>query len=207
MSMANEMFSLAMKRQRDLINEDLIALIEESSMNGKTNCRVDYISDDDKKRLEHEGFKITENQEIKEVYEHTLPVLNKIPTKKPFPYYVIDWSEASNPEEGEQKEEENKEEENKEEENKEEEKKEEENKEEEKKKSVGDLAKEFIENLSKILNLLEKDNVNKILNLLDKVNQQESKEETKEEVKEEVKEEPQQEVQEESKKEEENQEE
>ncbi len=197
MSMANEMFSLAMKRQRDLINEDLIALIEESSMNGKTNCRVDYISDDDKKRLEHEGFKITENQEIKEVYEHTLPVLNKIPTKKPFPYYVIDWSEASNPEEGEQKEEENKEE----------EKKEEENKEEEKKKSVGDLAKEFIENLSKILNLLEKDNVNKILNLLDKVNQQESKEETKEEVKEEVKEEPQQEVQEESKKEEENQEE
>ena len=198
MSMANEMFSLAMKRQRDLINEDLIALIEESSMNGKTNCRVDYISDDDKKRLEHEGFKITENQEIKEVYEHTLPVLNKIPTKKPFPYYVIDWSEASNPEEGEQKEEENKEEENK-----EEEKKEEENKEEEKKKSVGDLAKEFIENLSKILNLLEKDNVNKILNLLDKVNQQESKEETKEE----VKEEPQQEVQEESKKEEENQEE
>lgn len=202
MSMANEMFSLAMKRQRDLINEDLIALIEESSMNGKTNCRVDYISDDDKKRLEHEGFKITENQEIKEVYEHTLPVLNKIPTKKPFPYYVIDWSEASNPEEGEQKEEENKEEENK-----EEEKKEEENKEEEKKKSVGDLAKEFIENLSKILNLLEKDNVNKILNLLDKVNQQESKEETKEEVKEEVKEEPQQEVQEESKKEEENQEE
>ena len=47
MSMANEMFSLAMKRQRDLINEDLIALIEESSMNGKTNCRVDYISDDD----------------------------------------------------------------------------------------------------------------------------------------------------------------
>lgn len=202
MSMASEMFSLAMKRQRDLINEDLIALIEESSMNGKTNCRVDYISDDDKKRLEHEGFKITENQEIKEVYEHTLPVLNKIPTKKPFPYYVIDWSEASNPEEGEQKEEENKEEENK-----EEEKKEEENKEEEKKKSVGDLAKEFIENLSKILNLLEKDNVNKILNLLDKVNQQESKEETKEEVKEEVKEEPQQEVQEESKKEEENQEE
>ena len=202
MSMANEMFSLAMKRQRDLINEDLIALIEESSMNGKTNCRVDYISDDDKKRLEHEGFKITENQEIKEVYEHTLPVLNKIPTKKPFPYYVIDWSEASNPEEGEQKEEENKEEENK-----DEEKKEEENKEEEKKKSVGDLAKEFIENLSKILNLLEKDNVNKILNLLDKVNQQESKEETKEEVKEEVKEEPQQEVQEESKKEEENQEE
>lgn len=193
MSMASEMFSLAMKRQRDLINEDLIALIEESSMNGKTNCRVDYISDDDKKRLEHEGFKITENQEIKEVYEHTLPVLNKIPTKKPFPYYVIDWSEASNPEEGEQKEEENKEE----------EKKEEENKEEEKKKSVGDLAKEFIENLSKILNLLEKDNVNKILNLLDKVNQQESKEETKEE----VKEEPQQEVQEESKKEEENQEE
>lgn len=202
MSMANEMFSLAMKRQRDLINEDLIALIEESSMNGKTNCRVDYISDDDKKRLEHEGFKITENQEIKEVYEHTLPVLNKIPTKKPFPYYVIDWSEASNPEEGEQKEEENKGEEKKEEENKEEE-----NKEEEKKKSVGDLAKEFIENLSKILNLLEKDNVNKILNLLDKVNQQESKEETKEEVKEEVKEEPQQEVQEESKKEEENQEE
>ena len=197
MSMANEMFSLAMKRQRDLINEDLIALIEESSMNGKTNCRVDYISDDDKKRLEHEGFKITENQEIKEVYEHTLPVLNKIPTKKPFPYYVIDWSEASNPEEGEQKEKENKGE----------EKKEEENKEEEKKKSVGDLAKEFIENLSKILNLLEKDNVNKILNLLDKVNQQESKEETKEEVKEEVKEEPQQEVQEESKKEEENQEE
>ena len=191
MSMANEMFSLAMKRQRDLINEDLIALIEESSMNGKTNCRVDYISDDDKKRLEHEGFKITENQEIKEVYEHTLPVLNKIPTKKPFPYYVIDWSEASNPEEGEQKEEEKKEE--------------------EKKKSVGDLAKEFIENLSKILNLLEKDNVNKILNLLDKVNQQESKEETKEEVKEEakeeVKEEPQQEVQEESKEEEENQEE
>ncbi|MGM9979519.1 MAG: hypothetical protein ACI33J_12020 [Clostridium sp.] len=205
MSMANEMFSLAMKRQRDLINEDLIALIEESSMNGKTNCRVDYISDDDKKRLEHEGFKITENQEIKEVYEHTLPVLNKIPTKKPFPYYVIDWSEASNPEEGEQKEEEKKEEENK------EENKEEEKKEEEKKKSVGDLAKEFIENLSKILNLLEKDNVNKILNLLDKVNQQESKEETKEEVKEEakeeVKEEPQQEVQEESKKEEENQEE
>ena len=205
MSMASEMFSLAMKRQRDLINEDLIALIEESSMNGKTNCRVDYISDDDKKRLEHEGFKITENQEIKEVYEHTLPVLNKIPTKKPFPYYVIDWSEASNPEEGEQKEEEKKEEENK------EENKEEEKKEEEKKKSVGDLAKEFIENLSKILNLLEKDNVNKILNLLDKVNQQESKEETKEEVKEEakeeVKEEPQQEVQEESKKEEENQEE
>ncbi|MDY4079054.1 MAG: hypothetical protein SOY42_09785 [Clostridium sp.] len=193
MAMANEMFSLAMKRQRDLINEDLIALIEESSMNGKTNCRVDYISDDDKKRLEHEGFKITENQEIKEVYEHTLPVLNKIPTKKPFPYYVIDWSEASNPEEEEKKEEENKEE----------EKKEEENKEEEKKKSVGDLAKEFIENLSKILNLLEKDNVNKILNLLEKVNQQESKEEAKES----VQEEPQQEVQEESKQEEENQEE
>ena len=103
MSMANEMFTLAMKRQRDLINEDLVALIEESSMNGKTNCRVDYISDDDKKRLEHEGFKITENQEIKEVYEHTLPVLNKIPTKKPFPYYVIDWSEASNPEEGDKR--------------------------------------------------------------------------------------------------------
>ena len=203
MSMASEMFSLAMKRQRDLINEDLIALIEESSMNGKTNCRVDYISDDDKKRLEHEGFKITENQEIKEVYEHTLPVLNKIPTKKPFPYYVIDWSEASNVEENQPAEEEHKEEENQ--------PAEEEHKEEEKKKSVGDLAKEFIENLSKILNLLEKDNVNKILNLLDKVNQQESKEETKEEVKEEtkeeVKEEPQQEVQEESKKEEENQEE
>ena len=108
MAMANDMFNLAMKRQRELINEDLIALIEESSMNGKTNCRVDYISDDDKKRLEHEGFKITENQEIKEVYEHTLPVLNKIPTKKPCPYYVIDWSEASNPEEGEQKEEEKK---------------------------------------------------------------------------------------------------
>ena len=199
MSMANEMFSLAMKRQRDLINEDLIALIEESSMNGKTNCRDDYISDDDKKRLEQEGFKITENQEIKEVYEHTLPVLNKIPTKKPFPYYVIDWSEASNVEENQPAEEEHKEEENQ--------PAEEEHKEEEKKKSVGDLAKEFIENLSKILNLLEKDNVNKILNLLDKVNQQESKEETKEEVKEEVKEEPQQEVQEESKEEEENQEE
>ena len=179
MAMADEMFSLAMKRQRDLINEDLIGLIEESSMNGKTNCRVDYISDDDKKRLEHEGFKITENQEIKEVYEHTLPVLNKIPTKKPFPYYVIDWSEASNIEENKPTEEENKKEENK-----------EENKEEEKNKSAGDLAKEFIESLSKILNLLEK------------VNQQESKEGAKEE----VQEEPQQEIQEESNEEEENQE-
>ena len=195
MAMANDMFNLAMKRQRELINEDLIALIEESSMNGKTNCRVDYISDDDKKRLEQEGFKITENQEIKEVYEHTLPVLNKIPTKKPFPYYVIDWSEASNVEENQPAEEEHKEEENQ--------PAEEEHKEEEKKKSVGDLAKEFIENLSKILNLLEKDNVNKILDLLEKVNQQESKEEAKEE----IQEEPQQEVQEESKEEEENQEE
>lgn len=191
MAMADEMFSLAMKRQRDLINEDLIGLIEESSMNGKTNCRVDYISDDDKKRLEHEGFKITENQEIKEVYEHTLPVLNKIPTKKPFPYYVIDWSEASNIEENKPTEEENKKEENK-----------EENKEEEKNKSAGDLAKEFIESLSKILNLLENDNINKMLNLLEKVNQQESKEGAKEE----VQEEPQQEIQEESNEEEENQE-
>ena len=31
---------------------------------------------------------------LKEVYEHTLPVLNKIPSKKTFSYYVIDWSEG-----------------------------------------------------------------------------------------------------------------
>lgn len=133
MSMADEMFSLAMKRQRDLINEDLVGLIEDCSMKGETSCRVDYISDDDKKRLEHEGFKITEDEEIKEVYEHTLPVLNKIPTKKPFSYYIIDWSEASSVEISES----------------EEEQKEEENSE--------DLTKELIDKLNKLLNILEKE--------------------------------------------------
>lgn len=94
MTMADEMFTLAMKRQRELIDEDLVGLIEDCSMKGQTSCKVDYISDEDKKRLENEGFKILEEEEIKEVYEHTLPVLNKIPSKKSFSYYVIDWSEG-----------------------------------------------------------------------------------------------------------------
>lgn len=93
MTMADEMFILAMKRQRELIDEDLVGLIEDCSMKGQTSCKVDYISDEDKKRLENEGFKILEEEEIKEVYEHTLPVLNKIPSKKSFSYYVIDWGE------------------------------------------------------------------------------------------------------------------
>ena len=94
MTMADEMFTLAMKRQRELIDEDLVGLIEDCSMKGQTRCKFDYISDEDKKRLENEGFKILEEEEIKEVYEHTLPVLNKIPSKKSFSYYVIDWSEG-----------------------------------------------------------------------------------------------------------------
>ena len=94
MSMANEMFNLAMKRKRELIDENIVALIEEYSMNGKTSCRVDYISDEDKERLEYEGFKLTEEKELTEIYTHKAPILSKIPTKKYLSYYTIDWSEA-----------------------------------------------------------------------------------------------------------------
>ncbi len=88
MGLANDMYKIAMESQRNKIDEDLIAIIREASDRGETYCEVDYISEDDKVRLEYEGFIITEEEEKRTVYMH------KIPIKKTYKYYVIDWSQA-----------------------------------------------------------------------------------------------------------------